>query len=113
MFFCFDFCTKDMEQVVFAVSKVRHLEKPFFNRRPNKHPSYYNCKFFEKGWKMTILNHGENREIRCACCNKLLAKGRAAAISIKCPRCKTLNNFLDNPGVATRAAMTAACGKEK
>lgn len=31
------------------------------------------------------------REIRCAECNKLLGKGEALILSIKCPRCGTVN----------------------
>ncbi|MGX2947336.1 Com family DNA-binding transcriptional regulator [Frederiksenia canicola] len=33
-------------------------------------------------------------EIRCKCCNKLLAKGTAGQrLQIKCTRCKALNNY--------------------
>ncbi|EHJ47416.1 Mu-like prophage protein Com [Solidesulfovibrio carbinoliphilus subsp. oakridgensis] len=31
------------------------------------------------------------REIRCGACNRLLAKGEAVNLSIKCPRCGTMN----------------------
>ncbi|MHC1788651.1 Com family DNA-binding transcriptional regulator [Solidesulfovibrio sp.] len=31
------------------------------------------------------------KEIRCGECNKLLAKGEALSLSIKCPRCGTMN----------------------
>ncbi|UJX43184.1 Com family DNA-binding transcriptional regulator [Desulfovibrio sp. JY] len=31
------------------------------------------------------------REIRCGNCGKLLAKGEAVNLSIKCPRCGTMN----------------------
>ncbi|HCR11895.1 MAG TPA: Com family DNA-binding transcriptional regulator [Solidesulfovibrio sp.] len=31
------------------------------------------------------------REIRCGSCNRLLAKGEAVELSIKCPRCGTMN----------------------
>ena len=31
------------------------------------------------------------KDIRCGQCDKLLAKGEAAMLSIKCPRCKTIN----------------------
>ncbi|MDR1946934.1 MAG: Com family DNA-binding transcriptional regulator [Desulfovibrio sp.] len=30
-------------------------------------------------------------EIRCGSCGKLLAKGRGAELSIKCPRCGGIN----------------------
>lgn len=33
------------------------------------------------------------KEIRCKCCNRLLAKAVFEQIEIKCPRCKTLNNL--------------------
>jgi len=52
------------------------------------------------------LKRGE-AEIRCASCNKLLAKGQALALYIKCPRCKTLNAFIDSQGAASRAAKSA------
>ncbi|MBU1002805.1 MAG: Com family DNA-binding transcriptional regulator [Proteobacteria bacterium] len=32
-------------------------------------------------------------EIRCAHCNRLLAKGRAISLAIKCPRCGTINHL--------------------
>ncbi|WP_084724285.1 Com family DNA-binding transcriptional regulator [Muribacter muris] len=32
-------------------------------------------------------------QLRCRCCNKLLAKGSAILIEIKCGRCKTINTF--------------------
>ena len=32
-------------------------------------------------------------EIRCSNCNKLLAKGTALELSIKCPRCGTFNTI--------------------
>ncbi|WP_321161130.1 Com family DNA-binding transcriptional regulator [Herbaspirillum lusitanum] len=35
----------------------------------------------------------EMQEIRCGGCNKLLGKGEYKVISIKCPRCKTLNEL--------------------
>ena len=33
----------------------------------------------------------EEPEIRCATCNRLLARGRVLRLTIKCPRCKALN----------------------
>ena len=33
------------------------------------------------------------QEIRCGGCNKLLGKGVFKIMSIKCPRCKTLNEL--------------------
>ncbi|WP_150538984.1 Com family DNA-binding transcriptional regulator [Actinobacillus vicugnae] len=33
------------------------------------------------------------KEIRCQCCNKLLAIGIAISLEIKCVRCKTINKF--------------------
>lgn len=35
----------------------------------------------------------KENEIRCAQCGKLLAKGRAVELSIKCPRCGAYNHF--------------------
>ncbi|MFN3987573.1 MAG: Com family DNA-binding transcriptional regulator [Rhodocyclaceae bacterium] len=35
-------------------------------------------------------------EIRCGNCRKLLARGTAIALQIKCPRCRALNVF-NNP----------------
>ncbi|NDV18284.1 Com family DNA-binding transcriptional regulator [Pseudodesulfovibrio sp. JC047] len=32
-------------------------------------------------------------EIRCGNCNRLLAKGQAVNLQIKCPRCGTLNHL--------------------
>ncbi len=32
------------------------------------------------------------REIRCGKCNRLLAKGEALNLAIKCPRCGTINH---------------------
>ncbi|WP_081602965.1 Com family DNA-binding transcriptional regulator [Desulfocurvibacter africanus] len=32
------------------------------------------------------------RELRCGKCDKLLAKGSAVELVIKCPRCKTINH---------------------
>lgn len=34
----------------------------------------------------------EKAQIRCGHCNKLLAKGSARDLEIKCPRCGTLNH---------------------
>jgi len=62
---------------------------------------------------LTIITKPGASEIRCASCNKLLAKGRAMVLSIKCPRCRTLNTFTDRPGAASRAAVTAATVQEK
>lgn len=33
------------------------------------------------------------QDIRCGSCNKLLGKGTFDTVSIKCPRCKTLNTL--------------------
>lgn len=33
------------------------------------------------------------QDIRCGSCNKLLGKGKFDTVSIKCPRCKTLNTL--------------------
>ena len=38
------------------------------------------------------------QNVKCKCCFKLLAKiGSFDRIEIKCPRCKTLNNFQSTP----------------
>ena len=34
-------------------------------------------------------------EIRCGRCNRLLAKGQAGDITIKCPRCATMNRIMN------------------
>lgn len=34
----------------------------------------------------------EKIEIRCGVCNKLLGKGTALDMEIKCPRCKAVNH---------------------
>lgn len=34
-----------------------------------------------------------NKEIRCGECGRLLAKGEAVRLSIKCPRCGALNHI--------------------
>lgn len=39
-----------------------------------------------KDWQMTEL-----KEIRCHKCGKLLAKGEALVLELKCPRCKAYN----------------------
>ncbi|WP_373767237.1 Com family DNA-binding transcriptional regulator [Glaesserella sp.] len=35
----------------------------------------------------------QQKQFRCRCCNKLLAKGSAMHLQIKCVRCKTINQF--------------------
>ncbi len=35
-------------------------------------------------------------EIRCTECDKKLGEGQYIRLSIKCPRCKTLNKFVVN-----------------
>ena len=41
----------------------------------------------------------DKKEIRCGHCNKLLGKGTAHDLEIKCPRCGTLNHLRDRiPG---------------
>ena len=39
-----------------------------------------------------INNMLEKKQIRCGKCNKLLAKGMAGNIEIKCPRCRAINH---------------------
>uniref|UniRef100_UPI00345C381D Com family DNA-binding transcriptional regulator n=1 Tax=uncultured Bilophila sp. TaxID=529385 RepID=UPI00345C381D len=41
--------------------------------------------------KMTGVH--QDNEIRCGHCNKMLAKGTALDLSIKCPRCGTINTM--------------------
>jgi phage FluMu protein Com len=36
----------------------------------------------------------KEREIRCGHCGRLLAKGTAASVSIKCPRCGVFNQII-------------------
>lgn len=38
-----------------------------------------------------IINMTELKEIRCHKCGKLLAKGEALVLELKCPRCKAYN----------------------
>ena len=38
-----------------------------------------------------IINMTELKEIRCHKCGKLLAKGEALTLELKCPRCKAYN----------------------
>jgi LSD1 subclass zinc finger protein len=40
---------------------------------------------------VTVEKSKELPEIRCGSCGKLLAKGRGAELSIKCPRCGGIN----------------------
>jgi len=35
-------------------------------------------------------------EVRCGNCNRLLGKGTPGDIEVKCPRCGTMNIFLNN-----------------
>lgn len=37
----------------------------------------------------TAAWRGALPEIRCKCCNRLLFKGRAELVEIKCPKCNT------------------------
>ncbi|ADP86180.1 Com family DNA-binding transcriptional regulator [Nitratidesulfovibrio vulgaris] len=34
-----------------------------------------------------------NRELRCGVCHRLLAKGEAIELAIKCPRCGAMNHL--------------------
>lgn len=47
------------------------------------------------GQPLEILKMQEKKEIRCGHCNKLLGKGTARDLEIKCPRCGTLNHVRD------------------
>ena len=47
------------------------------------------------GQPLEILKMQEKKEIRCGHCNKLLGKGTARDLEIKCPRCGTLNHLRD------------------
>ena len=58
----------------------------------------------DKAWSSTVERLGqpleplkmkEKKEIRCGHCNKLLGKGPARDLEIKCPRCGTLNHVRD------------------
>jgi len=44
------------------------------------------------------------KDIRCTCCHKKLAEGEFIHLTIKCPRCKTLNIL------STRSATTERPG---
>ncbi len=45
------------------------------------------------------------RDIRCGICNKLLAKGEAVELAIKCPRCGTVHLLRAvSPGLEPREA---------
>ncbi|WP_084516194.1 Com family DNA-binding transcriptional regulator [Desulfovibrio cuneatus] len=43
-------------------------------------------------------------EIRCGHCHRLLAKGTALSITIKCPRCATLNHITSGAGSPAQTA---------
>ena len=47
------------------------------------------------GQPLETLKMKEKKEIRCGHCNKLLGKGTARDLEIKCPRCGTLNHVRD------------------
>ena len=48
---------------------------------------------------LEMLKMKDKKEIRCGHCNKLLGKGTAHDLEIKCPRCGTLNHLRDRiPG---------------
>jgi phage FluMu protein Com len=44
------------------------------------------------------------REIRCGTCNRLLAKGEALRLAIKCPRCGTINHITSGAGQPGKTA---------
>lgn len=51
------------------------------------------------GQPLEMLKMKDKKEIRCGHCNKLLGKGTAHDLEIKCPRCGTLNHLRDRiPG---------------
>lgn len=43
-----------------------------------------------------MMGERKNREIRCGRCNRMLARGVALDLSIKCPRCGTINHVRDS-----------------
>ncbi len=47
------------------------------------------------GQPLEALKMKEKREIRCGHCNRLLGKGTARDLEIKCPRCGALNHVRD------------------
>ncbi|WP_084502098.1 Com family DNA-binding transcriptional regulator [Fundidesulfovibrio putealis] len=57
------------------------------------------------------------QEIRCAKCNRLLAKGSAAELEIKCPRCGVYNHLRampspdQEPQEAIQPGGVRVCGK--
>lgn len=50
------------------------------------------------------LMEGEQRELRCGHCNRLLGKGTVVEVSIKCPRCGTMNTIQSVAGDAGKSA---------
>ena len=49
----------------------------------------------------------EPPQIRCGNCNRLLGKGRALDLSIKCPRCGCINHVKERkPEAAPQGNMT-------
>ncbi|MEA5089509.1 Com family DNA-binding transcriptional regulator [Solidesulfovibrio sp.] len=48
------------------------------------------------------------REIRCGQCSRLLAKGEALDLSIKCPRCGAINHVMraESPSPESQGAPT-------
>jgi phage FluMu protein Com len=46
-------------------------------------------------------------DIRCGNCNKLLARGQALDLTIKCPRCGTINHVrAKSPGAEPKEAVS-------
>lgn len=42
------------------------------------------------------MENQKERQIRCGNCNKLLGKGTALDLAIKCPRCNCINHVRAN-----------------
>ena len=47
-----------------------------------------------------VFTVSKDREIRCGQCGRLLAKGEALRLAIKCPRCGTINQITKSGATA-------------
>ena len=50
-----------------------------------------------------------NQDIRCGQCLRKLAVGQFLHLSIKCPRCKTMNDYRDNSNLTIAKSTITEC----
>lgn len=59
------------------------------------------------------MTGAHNKEIRCGHCNRLLAKGEALYLELKCPRCGAYTilraTSAKSPGLCIQCAMNYDC----